>query len=130
MAQHVAGVERVSEGCGRQFLTVGQGLGQAGEEGRAHAVKQGGREAGLGVFVSDCTQASHMFMESESRSAVSSSLQPHGLYSPWNSPGQSTGVGSLSLLQGTFPTQRLQADSLPAEPQYVISNTCLDSPAL
>ena len=27
--------------------------------------------------------------------------------SPWNSPGQNTGVGSLSLLQGIFPTQRL-----------------------
>ena len=37
---------------------------------------------------------------------MSDSLQPHGLYSPWNSPGQNTGVGSLSLLQGTFPTQR------------------------
>ena len=34
-------------------------------------------------------------------------LQPHGLYSPWNSPGQNTGVGSLSLLQGIFPTQGL-----------------------
>ena len=33
------------------------------------------------------------------------SLQPHGLYSPWNSPGQNAGVGSLSLLQGIFPTQ-------------------------
>ena len=32
---------------------------------------------------------------------------PHGLYSPWNSPGQNTGVGSLSLLQGIFPTQGL-----------------------
>ena len=32
-------------------------------------------------------------------------LQPHGLYSSWNSPGQNTGVGSLSLLQGIFPTQ-------------------------
>ena len=29
----------------------------------------------------------------------------HGLYSPWNSPGQNTGMGSLSLLQGNFPTQ-------------------------
>ena len=28
-----------------------------------------------------------------------------GGYSPWNSPGQNTGVGSLSLLQGIFPTQ-------------------------
>ena len=26
-------------------------------------------------------------------------------YSPWNSPGQNTGVGTLSLLQGIFPTQ-------------------------
>ena len=33
------------------------------------------------------------------------SLQRHGLYSPWNSPGQNTGVGSLALLQGIFPTQ-------------------------
>ena len=36
---------------------------------------------------------------------MSDSLQPHGLYSPWNSPGQNTGAGSLSLLQGIFPTQ-------------------------
>ena len=44
---------------------------------------------------------------SESRSVVSESLRPHGLYiySPWNSPGQNTGVGRCSLLQGIFPTQ-------------------------
>ena len=46
-------------------------------------------------------------VESESRSVMSDSLRPHGLYSPWNSPGQNTGVGSLSLLQGIFPTQGL-----------------------
>jgi len=45
--------------------------------------------------------------ESESRSVVSNSLWPHGLYSSWNSPGQNTGVGSLSLLQGIFLTQGL-----------------------
>ena len=45
--------------------------------------------------------------ESESHSVVSDSLRPHGLYSPWNSPGQNTGVGSLSLLQGIFPVQGL-----------------------
>ena len=44
-------------------------------------------------------------MVSESHSVVSDSLRPHGPYSPWNSPGQNTGVGSLSLLQGIFPTQ-------------------------
>ena len=42
---------------------------------------------------------------SESRSVVSEFLWPHGLYSPWNFPGHNTGVGSLSLLQGIFPTQ-------------------------
>ena len=41
---------------------------------------------------------------SESRSVVSDSLWPCGLCSPWNSPGQNTGVGSLSLLQGIFST--------------------------
>ena len=43
--------------------------------------------------------------ESESRSVMSNSLRPHGLYSPWNSPGHNTGVDSCSLLQGIFPTQ-------------------------
>ena len=43
--------------------------------------------------------------ENESCSAVSDSLRPHGIYSPWDSPGQNTEVGSLSLLQGIFPTQ-------------------------
>ena len=32
-------------------------------------------------------------------------LRPHGLYSPWNSLGQNTGMGGLSLHQGIFPTQ-------------------------
>ena len=43
--------------------------------------------------------------ESESRSVASDSWWPHGLCSPWNSPGQNAGVGSLSLLQGISPTQ-------------------------
>ena len=42
---------------------------------------------------------------SKSHSVVSDSLWPQGLYSPWNSPGQNTGVGSLSLFQGIFPIQ-------------------------
>ena len=41
----------------------------------------------------------------ESHSIMSDSLWPHGLYSPRDSPGQNTGVGSLFLLQGIFPTQ-------------------------
>ena len=42
---------------------------------------------------------------SEGCSVMFNSLRPHGLYSPWNSPGQNTGVSSLSLLRGIFPTQ-------------------------
>ena len=34
---------------------------------------------------------------------MSDFLRPHGLHSPWNSPGHNTGVGNLSLLQGIFP---------------------------
>ena len=52
---------------------------------------------------------------------MSYSLRPHGLYSPWDSPGQNTGVGSLSLLQGIFSNPGIKprsptspADSLPA----------------
>ena len=51
-------------------------------------------------------------------------------FATWDSPGHSTGVGSLSLLQGTFPTQgwntrspALQTDSLSAEPQGKPKNT-------
>ena len=60
-----------------------------------------------------------------SHSAVSSSLQPRGLWFtgllyPWDSPGKNTGVRCHFLFQGIFPTQglnldllRWQADSLP-----------------
>ena len=75
--------------------------------------------------------------ESESHSVMSDSLRPHGLYSPWNSPGQDTGVDSLSLLQGNLPnpgieprSPTLQADSLPAEPQGKPKNTGVDSLSL
>ena len=42
---------------------------------------------------------------SESRSVVSDPLPPHELYSPRNSLGRNTGVGSFSLLQGIFPVK-------------------------
>ena len=59
--------------------------------------------------------------QSESHSVVSGSLRPHGLYSPWNSPGQYTGVVIVFLLQGFFPTEgsnpspTLHVDSFPEE---------------
>ena len=49
---------------------------------------------------------------SENRS-VSDSLRPHGLYSPWNSPFQNTGVDSFSLLQGSSqPRDRTQVSHI------------------
>ena len=78
----------------------------------------------LKYFNANKTQGGH-----ESHSVMSGSLRSHDLYSPSDSPGQSIGVGSLSLLQGIFPTQGsnpallvLQADSLPAEPQGKLKN--------
>ena len=49
----------------------------------------------------------------ESDSVMSNSLWPHGLQParplcPWDFPGQNTGVGSRSLLQGIFLTQGLK----------------------
>ena len=46
----------------------------------------------------------------QSRSVMSDSLWPRGLYSPWNFLVQNTGVGSCSLLQGIFPTQGSNPD--------------------
>ena len=60
---------------------------------------------------------------------VSDSLRPHGLYSPWNSLGQNTGVGRLFLLQGIFPTQG-SADSFPADPAGKPGNTGVGSLSL
>ena len=50
-------------------------------------------------------QSPHHQRESESCSVMSDFLQLHGQYRSWNSLGQNTGVGSLSLLQGIFWTQ-------------------------
>ena len=65
----------------------------------------------------------------EHHSVVSDSLQSHGLYSPWNSPGQNTGVGSFPS-PGDLPNPgieprppALQVDSLRAEPQGKPENT-------
>ena len=47
----------------------------------------------------------YLKLESESCSIMSNSLWPHGLYSPRNTPGRNTGMGSLPLIHWIFPTQ-------------------------
>ena len=49
---------------------------------------------------------------SEILSVVSYSLRAHGRYSPWNSPGQNTGVGTLSLLQSSQPRDQIQVSRI------------------
>ena len=51
--------------------------------------------------LSSITHKSKSVSERESHFVVSDSWRSHGLYSPWNSPGQNTGVSSLSLLRGS-----------------------------
>ena len=55
-----------------------------------------------GIYLTSLLDTLESESERASHSVMSDSLR---LYSPWNSPGQNTGVGSLSLLQGIFPTQ-------------------------
>ena len=45
--------------------------------------------------------AAKFWPESKSHWVMSNSLQPHRLYSSWNSPGQNTGVGSLYHPRGS-----------------------------
>ena len=56
------------------------------------------------ISVISCLSLWRLLYQSESRSVMSNSFRPHGLYSPWNSSRQITGVGSCSLLQGIFLT--------------------------
>ena len=51
------------------------------------------------------------------------------LYSPWNSPGQNTRMGSLSLLQGIFPTQGLNPGLLHCR-QILYQVSCKGSPRI
>ena len=69
---------------------------------------------------------------SESCSVMSDSLWPHGQYSPWNSLGQNTGVGSLSHLPTRDQTKvsHIAGGSLPAEPREKPKNTGVGSLSL
>ena len=107
------GPSSLAGGCGPPSETTSPG-------GQAH--RKSSEKAGL--------EAPTTWKVKVNCSVMSGSLPPQGLYSPWNSPGQNTGVGSLSLLQGNLPnpgieprSPALQEDSLPAEPQGKPKNT-------
>ena len=61
-------------------------------------------------------------LESESRSVVSDSLQ---LYSPWNSPGQNTGVGSLSLSPADLPNPGIEPGSSALQEDFFFTNCAI-----
>ena len=85
----------------------------------------------IGAFVSleksentvSCIEDLSLRRLCESLSVTSDSLQAHGPYGAWNSPGQDTGVGSQFPSPGDLPnpgiecrSPALQEDSSPAEP--------------
>ena len=73
------------------------------KKGSDLTVLMGYRGESIHMYVND--SKTELIIESESRSILSNSLPLYGLYSPWNSSGQNTGMRSRSLLQGMFPTQ-------------------------
>ena len=63
-----------------------------------------------------CVTVAHLLSdlkesESESHSVVSNSWRSHGLFSPWNSPGQNIGVGSFPFSRGSSQSRDLTAVS-------------------
>ena len=69
--------------------------------------KSGRKMSALRVIIKQSYNLKKRDEVSEDHAVVSDYLQSHGLYSPWNSPDQNTGVGSVFLFQGIFPTQGL-----------------------
>ena len=82
----------------RDFIFLGSKITADGA--CSHEIKRCllvGRKA-MKKHITLLTNAHLVKLKSESHSVVSNSLQPHELYSPWNSPDKNSGVGSLSLL--------------------------------
>ena len=87
-------------GCEKKLCIKAEGIQLFGRHGIPERVE------GIQTWFWSEFHFSHQVWVSEWKSlSRSDSLWPHGLYSPWNSLGQNTGVGSLSLFQGIFPTQ-------------------------
>ena len=84
----------------RYIILVGQMILNRKSEILTHVLKT----SKLFSKTTPCWVSQQIFPANESYSVMFNSLQPHWLNSPWDSPGQNTGVGSLSLLQEIFPT--------------------------
>ena len=100
---------------GHKELWTSESYRTGGENGLSkHFAKSRWKWLTFGYFLNYCSQdikcsvwktTDVIHWVSESCSVMSDSLWPHGLYRLWNSSGPNTGVGSLSLFQGIFPTQ-------------------------
>ena len=117
----ICGSDGKSSVCNAGDLGLIPGLGRSPGEGKGYSLQYPGLENCMDCIVHGVTKSQTQLKrlsehahsiykrfvksESESHSVMSDSLWPYGLYHPWNSLGQNTEAGSLSLLQGNFPTQ-------------------------
>ena len=69
------------------------------------SLQYSGLENSKDCIVYGVAKSRTLWVATLSCSVMSNSLWSHRLYSSWNSPGQNSGVGSCSLLQGIFQIQ-------------------------
>ena len=118
MGDNIQGGDKTTSGCPTSSLLLGPLTGYIQLEAWPHRSASWGRKQAErnGKYIWKDKWKKQPMIESVSHnlfvwkwSEVKWKLLSHvQLFgSPWNSPGQNTGVDSLSLLQGIFPTQGL-----------------------
>ena len=136
-----AGIPKKGHGCSLSFPALtgkSTWLGHPPKPGlRREMSSTSGTTPNLSFSAVSCLSSPPPDSEKWKEKSYPTLWRPHGLYSPWNSPGQNTGVSSLSLLQGDLPdpgieprSPTLQADSFPAEQPGKPKNTGVGSLSL
>ena len=136
-----AGIPKKGHGCSLSFPALtgkSTWLGHPPKPGlRREMSSTSGTTPNLSLSAISCLSSPPPESEKWEERSYPTLWRPHGLYSPWNSPGQNTGVSSLSLLQGDLPdpgikprSPTLQAESFPAEPPGKPKNTGVGSLSL
>ena len=111
----------------RSTTSTGEGATAAGSPRSQSPPHPGGTPPHLHPVTEGTGRGQGPSVPGESRSL--DSLQPHGPYSPWDSPGQDTGVGSHFLLQGIVPAEGSRKDPAVCPVQQGPQRPHVDLPA-